>query len=312
MYIYEYNKDVVNYEKVNENSEYDTYIFPVNYEVEFPENKNVYVHVFEPITEKFKGDIIFLHGIGDNNIPYLEWYGKFFQKKGYRTTFTIMPYHLQRTPYGYKGGELFYSAEPNKCVVRFHKAIKDVRRTIDLIESFPKYDKSKLFLIGVSFGGMIGTMVMALDKRIKKGTLVITGGNWRWINFHSTYTGMVREEYATKGNSYGCRSEEYCVTHFRSDPVKFCRENFKTINDIFDKSPIPCYHYDPLSYAKFVNQKILFIRGKFDKVMPKEATNELLELLPNKKVRFIPTGHKTTIIFKRQIGIWILKHLEGD
>ncbi len=310
MYLYKYIKSPIEYTK-EVKSNYTEYIFSANYATEFEENKQVYVHIFEP-KGAVKGDIIFLHGIGNKNISYLEWYGSFFQKKGYRASFTILPYHLQRTPKGYKGGDLFYSANPDKCVVRFHMAIKDVRRTIDMLETMRNYNENKVFLIGVSFGGIIGTMVMALDKRIKKGALIITGGNWRWINFHSTYTGIVREEYRTKGNPYGCNSEEFCVKYFRKDPVKYCMENFNSIEDIFTKSPIPCYQYDPISYAKFVNQEILFVMGKFDKVIPKNASKELFELLPNKKLKIIPTGHKTSIIFKKQMGIWSLKHFEGE
>ncbi len=311
MYIYEYKKEKINYTKAKK-LQYDEYSFEVNYDVEFEENKNVYLHLFEAKGNKFKGDIIFLHGIGNGNIPYLEWYGKFFSDKGYRVTFVILPYHLKRTPKGYNGGDPFYSANPDKCVVRFHKAIKDVRRTIDLLETFPNYNEKKLYLMGLSFGGIIGTMVMGLDKRVKSGVLVVTGGNWRWINFHSTYTGMVREEYATKGNPYGCNSEQFCIEHFRKDPVGFCSKNFNTIQDIFTKSPIPCYHYDPLSYAKFVDQPILFIKGVFDKIMPKEASEDLIKLLPNRKVKQIPTGHKTSIIFKKRIGLWAIKHFKGE
>ncbi len=53
-------------------------------------------------------------------------------------------------------------------MVLFHNAVKDVRRTIDLLESFDDYSEDNLYLMGVSFGGIIGTMALALDKRIKK------------------------------------------------------------------------------------------------------------------------------------------------
>ncbi|GAB6189532.1 alpha/beta fold hydrolase [Marinitoga arctica] len=309
MYLYHYEKKPINYKKYNE-YDYIVLKFPVNYYTHYTENKNVYVHLFEP--KNIRGDIIFLHGIGNKNIPYLEWYARFFKKHGYRTSVVILPYHLLRTPKGMNGGEPFYSANPNKCVLEFHNAVKDVRRTIDLIENFNNYNKNNLFLFGLSFGGIIGTMALALDKRIKKGILMITGGNWRWINFHSPYTYKVREEYKTTGNAYGCNSEDFCIKYFRKNPVDFVSNNFQTIDDIFTKAPIPCYSYDPISFAKFVNQPILFIRGIFDKIIPKESTEDLISLLPNVSVQKIPTGHKSSILFKKLVGRNILIFLQNN
>ncbi|WP_165146395.1 alpha/beta hydrolase [Marinitoga sp. 38H-ov] len=304
--MYMYKKENINFDKYNEN-DYTVLKFPVNYNTNYDENKNVYVHLFEP--KKVNGDIVFLHGIGNTNIPYLEWYARYFKKFNYRTSVVILPYHLQRTPKGYNGGDLFYSANPDKCVVEFHNAVKDVRRTIDIIENFNDYNPNKLYLVGVSFGGIIGTMTLALDKRIKKGVLMITGGNWRWINFHSPYTEVIRKEYYTIGNSYGCNSEKFCIENFRKNAVDFVLNNFKTIDDIFDKAPIPCYSYDPISFAKFVDQPILLIRGIFDKVIPKEATDDLISLLPNVIVDKIPTGHKSSILFKNILSKKIINFI---
>jgi len=307
MYLYEYKKTKINYMRYYEN-DYIVLKFPVNYNTNYNENKNVYVHLFEP--KKVQGDIIFLHGIGNTNIPYLEWYARYFKKYNYRTSVVILPYHLNRTPKGFNGGELFYSANPDKCVVEFHNAVKDVRRTIDIIENFKNYNPNKLFLIGVSFGGIIGTMTLALDNRIKKGVLMITGGNWRWINFHSPYTDIIREEYKIIGNKYGCNSEKFCIANYRKNPVNFVSKNFQTITDIFDKAPIPCYSYDPISFAKFVYQPILFFRGIFDKVIPKESTDDLISLLPNVTVEKIPTGHKSSILFKNILAKKIINYIQ--
>jgi pimeloyl-ACP methyl ester carboxylesterase len=164
--------------------------------------------------------------------------------------------------------------------------------------------------MGVSFGGIIGTLLLALDKRINKGILTITGGNWRWINFYSPYTDRVREEYRTKGNAYGCNGEEFCAKNFRSDAQKFIKENFFSLDDIFEKSPIPCYAYDPLSFAPFVENKVLFIQGKYDKIIPKKASEELYEMFPNVKKKVFPAGHKSSILFKRIIARWAINFIE--
>ncbi|MDO7977761.1 alpha/beta hydrolase [Oceanotoga teriensis] len=306
--IYDYEKTPVEY-SIKSEQDYEVYKFKAVYNEEhYKENNYQYVHVFEPYSN-IKGDIIFVHGIGPRNIEYLEWYARYFRENGFRTSVVILPYHLNRKPSNMIAGDPFYSSEPEECVKLFHNSVKDIRRTIDLIECFKGYKKDKLYLMGVSFGGIIGTMSLALDKRIKKGILMITGGNWRWINFYSPYTQRVRDAYEKYGNSFGCRNEESCIK-YRKDALSLVKKNISSIEDIFNNTPITCYHYDPLSYAKFVNQDVLFIRGIFDKIIPQRSTDELIELLPNKKVKKIPTGHKTSILFKKIVGSWVINYLE--
>lgn len=301
MYIYEYDRIKIDY-NIEKIDDFEEYIFHTIYKEEFHrENEKQYVQIFTP-EQRPIGDIIFIHGLGGNNLKYLRWFARYYKKNGYRTSIVVMPYHYKRKPADLKDGTPFYSADPDKCVIMFHNAVKDVRRTIDLVENLDGYNPKKLFLTGFSFGGIVGTMAMAIDKRIKKGNLIITGGNWRWINFYSPYTEFIRKEYNNIKNAYGCSGEEFCVKKYRKNPIDFINKNFLTINDIFEKSPIPCYEYDPISFAKFVNQEILFFQGIFDKIMPKKASSELYYSFPNAKRKLIPSGHKTSILLKKKIG----------
>jgi pimeloyl-ACP methyl ester carboxylesterase len=307
--IYDYDKEI-NDVKKEVKEKFIEYTMKTPYKEKYhKENENMIFKVFEN-KKALKGDIIFIHGIGPNNIKYLQWYAEYFSKKGYRTTMTILPYHYKRKSSDLMDGDPFYSSDPDKCIQLFHNAVKDIRKTIDYISKFDDFDKKNLHVMGVSFGGIIGTLLLALDKRINKGILTITGGNWRWINFYSPYTDRVREEYRTKGNAYGCNGEEFCAKNFRSDAQKFIKENFFSLDDIFEKSPIPCYAYDPLSFAPFVENKVLFIQGKYDKIIPKKASEELYEMFPNVKKKVFPAGHKSSILFKRIIARWAINFIE--
>lgn len=283
------------------------YAFPTVYSDPVAENQTVYVQVYTPKKRPLSGDILFLHGIGDQNIRFLSWLPRIFAARGFRTSMVILPYHEKRKPDEIPSGDPFYSADPDLCVVRFHNTVKDVRQSIDLMESFEGFNPERLWLAGMSFGGMIGTMTLGLDRRIKKGALIITGGNWRWINFHCPYTHKIREEYRTQGNAYGCDSEATCIRRYRQDPVGWVRREVQTAEDIFDKAPIPCYQYDPISFAPLIDCPILFIRGAFDRVIPHQATRDLISLLPNPKVITYPMGHKTSLFF---IGLIVRQVLQ--
>jgi len=270
------------------------------------ENNRSYVRLFEPEGGRVKGDLILIHGIGEGNIPYIQWFASEFARRGIRTWFQLLPYHYKQKKEWMNGGQPFLSADPDYCVKRFHMGIRDTRKILDYAEDQPGYDPKDVFIFGLSFGGMIAAMAMGIDKRIRKGTLVITGGNWRWINFYSSYAEAVRQDLRENGNPYGCLNEADCVRRFRGNPVEWIRENIHSVDDIFDKSPIPCYYYDPLAYAPLIDQPVLFVKAAFDQIMPKNATEELAQLLKNKTERTIPTGHKSSIVLRKQIIRWAM------
>ena len=302
MKIYDYNKEhPFNLEErhINKYGEDKLFLFDAPYHPEVEESKKIRVYFFKSKSVPCC-NLIFLHGIRNGNIPYLSWFARWFSKRGVNVFYLILPYHEERARKGWKGGEPFFHSSPAHCVVKFHEAVKDVRRTIDLIDTIEEFKNYPTHIMGYSFGGIISTMALALDARLKKGVLSYTGGDWHWINWHSPYTEVVRKMYREIGNEYGCRSEKDCIK-FRGDSMKVV-DSFSSIDDIFDKSPIGCFHYDPISYAKFISQPILAFRGMFDKIIPLRSTSELLSLIKNKKVVWLPSGHKSSYYFRRIIA----------
>ncbi len=64
---------------------------------------------------------------------------------------------------------------------RCWKTVQDARRMIDYLQTRPDIDTKRIYLIGASYGAIEGTAVLAQDKRIKAGVLVVGGGNWRLL-----------------------------------------------------------------------------------------------------------------------------------
>jgi len=305
--IYEYDRNIPFNLSKQRLDDHVLLSFDAVYEPDVPEAKRVLVHYYE--AENPWMNLIFLHGIGNGHIRYLMWFGKYFAKQGINVYFLIHPYHLERGKPEWTGGEPFYHHSPAHCIVRFHQAIKDVRRTMDLIESSPESAKLPTSLMGFSFGGMIATMTLALDKRLKSGILAFTGGDWRWLNWHSPYLGSVREGYAKYSNEWGCKDEELCVKLRSKSRAQIAQ--LKSIDDIFTLTP-SCFHYDPLSYAKFVSQPVLMFQGIFDKIIPAQSYAGVYELLPNAKKVTIPSGHKSSYVYRRIIGHSCVKFFEKN
>lgn len=302
--IYEYDVDLpLNVERQDLEG-FSVISFDAVYEPEIEESKRIYVYNFQP--EKPWANLIFLHGIGNGNIPYLLWFGKYFQRHGVETFFMVLPYHEKRAKPDWSGGEPFFSPSPMYCSKRFHEAIKDVRRTLDYIDL---HSRAPTSIMGFSFGGMIATMCLALDKRLKNGILAFAGGDWRWINWHSPYTESLRENYAKYGNEYGCKDEQNCIANRAESMQKIGK--LDKIDDIFSLYPA-CFHYDPLSYAQFVQQPVLFFQGVFDKIIPRKSSQLLLSKLPHARRIIVPSGHKSSYLFRRFIAQSTIRFLKDN
>jgi len=278
--------------------------FDAVYEPQIEESKRVYVYGF--LADEPKLDLIFVHGIRNRNISYLLWFAENFKKYGVNTYFVILPYHWFRAPSSWRGGEPFFSTSPKQCRTMFHQSVKDVRKTLDYVEETSHLPK---VIMGFSFGGMIATMALAIDERLKKGILTFTGGDWHWINWYAPHTEQLREDYMEKSNEYGCRDEATCVKN-RSVALEKL-EQLEKIEDIFQLEPA-CFHYDPLSYAKFVRQPVLFFKGLFDRVIISESSRTLIERLPDVHKVSLPCGHRSSYFFRCLILRRSLKFLLED
>jgi predicted esterase len=57
------------------------------------------------------------------------------------------------------------------------QVVNDVRRTIDYLETRDDIDREKIGFFGYSWGGRLGSIVMAIEERIKLGILLVGGFN---------------------------------------------------------------------------------------------------------------------------------------
>jgi dienelactone hydrolase len=60
---------------------------------------------------------------------------------------------------------------------RIWKTVNDTRRLIDFLHSRSEFDPGRIYLAGASYGASAGTVILAKDKRVKAGALVVGGGN---------------------------------------------------------------------------------------------------------------------------------------
>ena len=259
-----------------------------NYPSEYNSNNKLPLFLYG----KSKKAIIFLHGTGNKNLKYLKWFPENIAKFGYKGAMMILPYHFERTPENHKSGELFL--DPDRVILRdrFENALVDCLTVIDYLQDFC----DEIYIMGYSFGGFIAAMAAAMDKRIKKVSLVVTGGNFYHITWKSFVTKVLRVRYEEEG---GCDIET--CKKYHGDLYKKYLDSLKNPFINIDSAPICCMEYDPLTYAKFINQPTIIFKALFDIFIPSKSTNELHEEIENSQMKRIPSGHLSSILFKRYI-----------
>jgi cephalosporin-C deacetylase-like acetyl esterase len=303
--LYDYTQKDINAEEKLLEEDKDIKKYRISYEsfvqTPYTEANNVVGYLFEPKQKKTDSALVFLHGMGDRNLVPLSWFPKEFAKNGIPSFLMILPFHFERTPKGMKSGKKVLLDDMDETIQDFRQSVIDVRTSMDYLKK-KGLSNGEFSLMGVSFGGMVGTIAMSVDERIKKGIFVITGGNFRYITWKSLATRILRKKYEMESNTdvYGC-TEEKCVEIHQHyfDYIK----QLKTPADL-DKVPYKkeCFLFDPLTFAHFIKgRKVVMYSALFDEIIPKEASKELWAEMGKPERHWLFADHITAIFYKKQI-----------
>ena len=262
-----------------------------NYPCKFKESSKLILYKYNANSNK---TLLFIHGLGTNNLKYLKWFPKQFAKNGYNSAMMILPYHFERTPQGYKSGELFLSTTSNEILrSRFEHSIVDALTSINYLKDAFSDD---IYLMGFSFGGFVSLMSAAINNEIKGLSLAVTGGNFYYITWKSFVTKTLRVQYEENKE---CNPKRCFEIHKNYDSYI---DSLNGPNIEIDKAPMPCFEYDPSTFAKFIKAPTINFRALFDIFIPKKSTMDLYNRLQCKKELYsIPSGHLTSYLFKKRI-----------
>lgn len=203
--------------------------------------------------------IVFLHGYGgkkENGLVLAD----VFAKEGYAIFSIDAPYHGERKV----PGKVFYSPNLNEAKQNFIQCVIDLRRGVDLLETFEEIDANRIGYAGGSMGGIIGAIFVGVEKRIKAAVLAVGGGNLPLMIKLSKHSAVpsIRERLKSLGIKY----EELERILAPVDPINF----------IHLASPRP----------------IQFHCGKYDEIVPAETQRRLCEKAREpKEVYWYETGH---------------------
>jgi pimeloyl-ACP methyl ester carboxylesterase len=178
----------------------------------------------------------------------------------------------------------------------FKRVVGEVRGIIKFIDS--NFKGKNINIIGVSLGGIIGFIVGAKEKGIKKFVFLVTGANIELITWRSFLRFYLKKD--CKRNV--CRRMHKIYKHLLKN---------KFYNEI-QNLPRKCFLYDPLTYTEnFKNREILMINGLFDFIIPFWSVIEIKKKIKNAEVLWYPGTHLTLKYFLPFYKKKILKFLKN-
>ncbi len=125
--------------------------------------------------------LFLLHGLGSNK-EEMELIGGYAASAGYATLAIDEWGQGARARHGRPIG--FSSSMTDlqmQITVGIHQSVLDVRRGLDYLDNLPQIDHSRIGLLGVSLGALIGTIASGVDTRLKATVLISGGGDWATI-----------------------------------------------------------------------------------------------------------------------------------
>lgn len=258
--------------------------FPSAMTSPFPENNEVPVWLSVPNGVTKPGVVLILHYLGAADLRAEESLALQLNRKGLAAAYIALPYHLGRTPDGYKSGQLAITPSIENLQWVAMQSVLDVRRTVDILQSRNDISTRQLGIAGVSLGSLVSELSFAVDPRFQHCAFILGGAGIGGILWHSAAVVPVRNQLKRMG--FTERSLSYWL--WPIDPVPWLALRNQT---------------KPASDA-------LVIAAKYDQIMPPIGTQRLLDSIPNASTFKLDTGHYGGFFAEAKIDQEVAKYFQ--
>ncbi len=240
--------------------------FPSPIETPDPTNNVVHAEYFAPVGFGPKRPaVIVLHILGAD-FPLSRYMAARLADRGVAALFVKLPYYGERRPPGREGtSKKFLSTDIERSMTSMRQAVFDVRRALSWLADRPDVDPARLGVTGISLGGIVSSLVAAIDPTVRQGAFLLAGGDLSSILWSMPEAAPYRARWVESGRT---------------------RADLKILTDPFD----------PLTYAgRLKGKKLLFIAGNVDEVVPPASTLLLWEAAGRPPIRWYDCGHYSAV-----------------
>ncbi|WP_165225953.1 alpha/beta hydrolase [Aquisphaera insulae] len=231
------------------------------------DNDTVHAEYFEPRDgAKGRPAVVVLHILG-SDFPLSRYLAARLADRGISALFLKLPYYGERRPRAGPGPvpTKFLSADLERTMTSMRQGICDVRRGLRWLASRPGNDPSRLGVVGISLGGIVGSVVVAVDPSASRGAFLLAGGDLSKILWDMPETARFRQSWEAAGKSI---------------------LDLKALTD----------PYDPLTYAsRLKGKQVLMIAGNIDEVVPPASAEALWVAAGRPPIIWYDCGHYSAV-----------------
>lgn len=285
MYPYDYVKGepLFNMHLVGSSSQRSHYevSFSTSCRTNFEEGNTVYADYFTPQNTKAPL-LIISHGYGDASLAPCLTLARLLVRNGIAAFVLYLPIHSRRLPASQQGN--FLSADTRTWFEFNRRAIIEIRQVVDWAYTRTEIIDDKIGVAGISLGGMISAIAMAVDKRIREEIFITIGGNLEELGWGGK----------NGGNQVGhtCTREE-CHAVYRQYPDYMHKVAEKGLKNVTPAKE--CFLIDPLTFASYLKERpVLMINGKDDEIVSERSTLVLWEACGKPRLIWMAGTHAGT------------------
>jgi cephalosporin-C deacetylase-like acetyl esterase len=153
--------------------------FPSPVETPDVENNMVHAEFFDPVGIKGRRPaVVVLHILGAD-FPLSRYMAARLADQGVAALFLKLPYYGERRPKGGPGPvpRRFLSADIKRTMTSMSQGVCDVRRGVCWLASRSNIEPSRLGVAGISLGGIVSSLAVAVDPAIREGVFLLAGGD---------------------------------------------------------------------------------------------------------------------------------------
>ncbi len=203
--------------------------------------------------------VLLLHGYGGNKDAYSRPMAIFMAPLGVAVMAIDARLHGERA----QEDAGMWSADLRASRDAMVKTVIDNCRALDYLDSRADIDHDRYMLVGMSMGGILGSVLGPLDGRIKSAALIVAGGRLDLMLLHSEFPIVARLRDA------GVTGEMLAEQLYQIEPVNFI--------------------------GHFAPRPVLFVNGTEDRIIPRENAELLHQAAGEpKQVVWYEGGHIPT------------------
>lgn len=239
--------------------------FPSPVKSRFEANDTVWGTLYRPrVPRAHPAAILLLPVMAAPNDWIEERFALLLVTQGYTVLQLELPFQFRRIPgKGVLSGQVFLARRSDPLRRNFTQAVLDARRALDWLRGSGLVEPSRIAVVGISLGALVGSTLLSVDPRPAGGLLLLGGAD-----FPSLITeGQMTREFASRT---GLRVEALRGAFRGLDPIDYREQNR--------------------------GKRVFLVNVRNDLVIPLANALKLRDAFPDSRQLLLPLGHYTAML----------------